>query len=191
MGLETESDWRSEYEQCQLEWLRLMADRVGVAPPGDDAECLALAKEARTYVNERVRAGFPGAAGAVRILHASGHQLYTASGTVSHELDAILRCMGIRDLFQKVCGPDSFNVSKGHARFYEALFAYANVDPRSVVLVDDSPVHLRRAALHGCRTVLVGSAAAASEGVDIVLPRLADLPGRLRELGPTGDTMTG
>jgi len=182
MGRPTEDDWQTQWQAYQVDWVRLMARRAGIAVSDSDAACLALADEASIYITRRVRVAYPGAADALRSLHATGHRLFTASGTVSYSLDGTLRGMGVRHLFQRIYGPDLINVGKGHSRFYEAVFAHAGVDPTSAAVVDDSSLHLLRAAALGAKTVLVSKDKTPVDGIDLVISSLGELPQVVQKL---------
>jgi hypothetical protein len=51
------------------------------------------------YVTPRVRAGYSGAAAAIRKLHRAGYLLHTASGETSWALDGYLKSMRVRQCF--------------------------------------------------------------------------------------------
>ncbi len=167
-----------------IDWLRAMADRVGVPAPSDDDEALALARDTNTFVITRLRSAIPGAVDATRSLAGLGCPLYTASSGPSYDLDTYLRTMGVRDHFTTLYGPDlvgCFKYPFGNGDYYPAVLGHAGVDPRSAVFVDNALVNLAHAALAGARTVLVTDALDVTptpEGFqpDIVIPRLADLP---------------
>lgn len=69
--------WQLAYARA---WLTDMGSAVGIAPPADDEAVLALYQDAHRYITPSVDAAIPGAADAVRALHAAGYTLYTASG---------------------------------------------------------------------------------------------------------------
>ena len=112
-----------------------MCERVGVAPPPDPA---AFAVETSAWVSERVRAGIPGAADAVRELARRGLRLHTASGGLSWELEPYLRGMGIRECFERLYGPDLVDTTKSSPDYYVAMLADSATDPTTAVVVDDS-----------------------------------------------------
>ncbi len=83
------------------------------------------------YVNQRAEAAITGAADAVRSLHRAGYTLYTASGTPSWDLRAILGKMGIAEVFSGFYGPDLIDHVKYGPGFYQKLFKDTGVDPSS------------------------------------------------------------
>ena len=149
-------DVKAMWESYQLEWVRSMAQHVGLLLPLSDAECIALAREASIYTTERVHAAFPGVIETLRRLHADGYILHTASNQVSHEMDGYLRGMGVRELFpRRLYGHDLLGIGKGHRLYYDRLFADTGVEPEDAIVFDDSPRILPFAADAGARTVLV------------------------------------
>jgi phosphoglycolate phosphatase len=154
-----ETDVLALWDAYQLDWLRTMAQYVSLPTPDADSECIALAKEASIYTTERVQAAFPGVIETLRLLHAEGYTLNTASNQVSHEMDGYLRAMNVRDLFpDRVYGQDLLRMSKGHPLYYERLFADTNVAAADALVVDDSPLALANAASVGASTILVAMA---------------------------------
>jgi HAD superfamily hydrolase (TIGR01509 family) len=115
--------------------LRDTCELVGVEPPADAA---AVAREAATWICERVDAAYPDAVPAVRALAARGLKLHTASGALSTDLDGYLRGMGVREHFDRLYGPDLVGTWKVDAHFYRAIVADSGADPRTALVVDDS-----------------------------------------------------
>jgi len=153
MGLvDAYHEWSHRY---QLDWLRTMAGHVGVSTPDDEDEAFALAAEAARYVTSRCRSAFPDAPAAIRALALSVLALFTASGEDSNELDGYLRCMGVREHFQHLFGPDLVNAFKAGPVYYERAFDLAGLDPARCLVIDDSPEALRWAAEAGARTILM------------------------------------
>ena len=112
---EPDADVVALWNAYQVDWLRSMAAYAGRPAPADDAEGIALAKEASIYTTERVQAAFPGVIETLHRLHADGYTLNTASNQVSHEMDGYLRAMNVRELFPvRVYGQDLLRMSKGH-----------------------------------------------------------------------------
>lgn len=174
--LQSASDYRSFDYQYQLDWLRGMCELVNVPIP-DEEECSRLTLEATAVIIRQVRASFPGAAEAIRALYQRGYTLYTASSGPSSDLEGHLEGMGVRDCFQRrLYGPDLIDTFKVGPAYYERIFADAEVDPASALVVDDSPQALGWAGQVGAQTVLVGAAPAA-EGENVArIASLADLP---------------
>lgn len=138
-------------------WLHAMCADVGVAPPRDD-EIDALNAAALAHINERVRAGYPDAVPGVRAIASRGVALHTASGSLSTDLDPLLRGMGIREAFGMLFGPDLVGAWKKGARYYEGIVSVTGVDPRSALVVDDAPHVLDAAADVGFGTALMSRA---------------------------------
>jgi HAD superfamily hydrolase (TIGR01509 family) len=136
-------------------WLGGMCERVGVPAPAGDG-CAELAAATEAYVIPRVRAAYPEAASAIRALHAAGHVLATASGTLSDDLAQNVTGMGIRACFSgRLYGPDLVQAHKAGPEYYRRIFADAGVEPSEALVVDDAPRALAWAAQAGARTVHV------------------------------------
>jgi len=162
------------------DWLRGMCELVGVPTP-PHAEAVALATEAGRWIPSQVHSGFPGAADAIRALHAAGYTLYTASGESSSDLDGYLGVLGVRGCFARLYGPDLINTFKSGPDFYTRLLADAGVAPEDALFVDDRPEMIAWAAAVGARTVLVSPDPLVSVA-DLTILRLADLPPHLAQL---------
>lgn len=167
--------------QYDLDWLWSMCDLVGVARPSEQWT-LELTGQASLFITERVRSAFPGAADAVHVLSAAGYVLYTASGEISRELHGYLTGMGIRQCFVELYGADLVETYKLGPAYYERVFAHAGVAPQDAVVIDDSPAAVGWATDVGARTVLV-RADTVETPADLVVARLADLPGAMDRLG--------
>jgi beta-phosphoglucomutase-like phosphatase (HAD superfamily) len=150
--VDTYHDWSRRY---QLEWLRAMADHVGVATPENEDEALGLAVEAARFVTSNCCSWFEEAPAAIRSLSAAGFTLNTASGEESGELNGYLTSMSVREHFSHLFGPDLVNAFKAGPTYYERAFALADLDPALCLVVDDSPEALSWAAAAGALTVLV------------------------------------
>jgi HAD superfamily hydrolase (TIGR01509 family) len=163
----------------QERWLREMCEHTGVSAPGRDA-CIKLAGETERYVLPRVHAAYPGAAEAVRELHARGYALHTASGGMSRELDGYLTGMGVRELFTDgLYGPDLVRAMKEGPHYHPRILAHAGVAPEDALIVDDAPHMLERAAAAGATPVQVLSTHAVCGGPWASVRSLAELPALL------------
>jgi HAD superfamily hydrolase (TIGR01509 family) len=168
--------WRRNFD---LFWIRHMCQLVGVESPADEAACLMLIDESNAWIIPRVRSAIPGAIDAIHRLHEQGYTLHTASGENWIELHGYLVGMEVRDLFDRLYGPDLVNTPKASARYYERIFADAGVSPTDAAVIDDNPAVLHWAAQTGATTVLLSTEATAAPGADLVVSRLAELPDAL------------
>jgi len=173
-------DYRTFDRAYQLDWLHRMCAIVGVQPPPDD-EAVELARRANASIIPRIRAAFPGAAEAIRTLHARGYLLHTASGASSWDLAAYLDGMGVRDCFGRLYGPDLIDTFKMGPEFYTRLLADAGVAPEEALVLDDNAGVLRWAAQVGARTVLVRAGPAEGLETTLRIGSLAELPELLRK----------
>jgi len=175
-------DWISWYNARQIQWLREMASRVGVAEPINDVECLELVWQASDYITQRVKSAFPGVIEAIKLLHTNGFKLFTSSGEHSRQLDGHLKCMGVRDCFKVLYGSDIINYGKYSEEFYMRVFEHSHVNPREVLVVDDKPEYLAWAASLGAKTCLVRTLPNDQKTADFVITKLVDLPAALDNL---------
>jgi HAD superfamily hydrolase (TIGR01509 family) len=159
-----------------VDWLSGMCDLVGVAAPSPEA-CVALGLASEAHIIPRVRSAFPGAAEAVRALHAAGYALHTASGASSRMLGLYLDGMGVRACFGRLYGPDLAGAFKNGPAFYERMLADLGLPAREALFLDDHPLALAWAAQTGAHTLLVGPRA--DPGPWERIHSLAELPGWL------------
>ena len=177
----TDVPFEDYWQPYQVAWLGGMCEALGLPTPPPD-EAYRLAEEATVYVTHRVNAAFPGVVEAVRELHRQGYPLHTASGERSNELNGYLTCMGIRDCFSRLYGPDLIGTLKQGPAFHERLLADAGVDPRDALVVDDSPLVMGWVRDIGATGVLVHPALPTDTPAAHVIGRLAELPPFLTEL---------
>ena len=170
-----DADYLSFREKRDEDWLRGMCERIGVLSPSSEG-CVRIARETCAFVTRRVRSARPGAVNAIRALHSMGHQLYTASGEDSEDLGGYLEGMGVRDLFERLYGPDLVNTAKEAPSYYEQIFEDAGGLPDEAVVVDDSRPVLGWAKELGATVVLVSADGAAINELDAVISSLAELP---------------
>lgn len=174
------SDYSSFEREYWLDWLKEMAQVVGVSLPPDE-ECIQLSRQAEDYVIPLVRSAFPGASETIQDLHTQGYTLHTASGESSVHLTHYLEGMGVRHCFGRLYGADLLNTFKEGPEYYRQLFADLQVAPADTLVVDDSPRALAWARSLGARTVLVGSAE--NVGCDTMgMSSLAELPELLQRI---------
>lgn len=175
------SDYAGFERAYWLDWLGEMCRAVNIARPSDEM-CIELARQAESYVIQRVRTAFPGASEAIRKLHTQGYTLHTASGESSLHLQGYLSGMGVQDCFDKLYGADLLSTLKETPEYYERLFADAHLSPADVLIVDDSPRALAWARDLGAQTVLVSVKQATTDGV-LCIGSLAELPDLLERIG--------
>ncbi|KAG0239215.1 hypothetical protein BGW41_007831 [Actinomortierella wolfii] len=138
----------------------------------DDATLADLATQAHEYALERVRADFPGAVDTLHTLkkmptksttktpESSKHQqlrLFTSSGDSSKDLEVVLRGLGegVVECFETIYGADKVNCLKCSPTYYQRVFAHAQVDPRSVLVLDDNERALGWAKESGAATTVL------------------------------------
>ena len=117
------------------EWLAAMCAFVGVAQPHD---LEATAREAQRFVCTNARSAIPGVTDRLRALAARGVRLHTASNQESWQLDAYLRGMGVRGLFDRLYGPDLVDRWKNGPHYYRAILDDSGTDATRAAVVEDS-----------------------------------------------------
>ena len=176
-----EADYPS-FRRCWLvTWLRRMCELVGIPAPDEDA-CHALALRTEHYATREVRAAFPGAIEAIRLLHTWGYTLHTASSADSAELEGYLEGMEVRQCFGRLYGPDLVNTIKEGPLYYTRIFADAGVEPAHALVVDDNPLVTGWAAAAGAWTARIGIPRGDWPEPHLQLTSLADLPDALPRL---------
>jgi FMN phosphatase YigB (HAD superfamily) len=161
------------------DWLRFLFAGMGLTPPDDDDECAAIGHAAERWINPQIVTLFPGVEDTVRSL-ASRYRLFTASDGFSGPLSETLA--PIAHVFERLYGPDYVNVPKSSGRrYYDAIFAHAEVDPARALVLDDNISNVAAAQEAGARAVYVASQPPAGyDGARIAL--LADLPAIIEAL---------
>jgi HAD superfamily hydrolase (TIGR01509 family) len=171
-------DYSSFERAYLLDWLAGMCQRVGVlCPPQEDA--IQLARAAEDWITAQVDAAVPGAVETVRLLHAQGYTLHTASGEPSRHLSNYLSRMGVRDCVGRLYGPDLIDTFKASPAYYVRLLADAGVAPADAVIVDDSREALAWAAAAGAHTIRVGAPASSDGAAPCSITCLDALPALL------------
>jgi HAD superfamily hydrolase (TIGR01509 family) len=174
-------DYASFERAYLLDWLSQMCALVGVpGPPAE--ESVDLARHAGSWIIRRVDAAFPGVVDAVRLLHARGYTLHTASGEPSVDLASYLDVMGVRDCFGRLYGPDLIDTFKEGPEYYERLLSDAGVAPAHALVVDDSLDAINWAAQIGAQTVLVGTSPSPMTRARHRIGSLTELPGLVERL---------
>jgi HAD superfamily hydrolase (TIGR01509 family) len=180
-----EADSYSDFlVRYRLDWLRSMCAIVGVTMPSD-SEALALVERVERWIRPQVDAAIPGAAEAIRTLHARGYRLFTASGESSEDLEDYLTGMGVRDCFERLYGPDLVECFKDGPEYYERIFADAGIAAGDALVVDDNPAPLRWAAEVGAHGVLVDRTDSSSTDA-MRLPSVSELPHALSTVYAAG-----
>lgn len=166
-----------------VDWLAAMCDIVGVPCPSPERS-VELGRAATAWVIPQVHAAYPGAAEAVRALHAQGYRLYTASGAASYDLAGYLEGMGVLDCFNRLYGPDLVQIFKIGPDYYTRILADAGIDPADALVIDDSRHAAIWAAQAGVRCMRINSHATKNvPSLLATIPALADLPTLLDSSG--------
>ena len=162
--------WRAEDRR----WLTEMCAAAGGSVAEDDVDDLVAA--AHRYITPRVRSAYPEAPQAIRDLARDGIALHTASGGSSLQLHGYLSGSGIRDVFDRLYGPDLIDRFKTGPHYYAAILADSGVDPAEAAVVDDSIEALDWAAACGLRTIHLTRDGREAEGRHETIRSLTALP---------------
>lgn len=174
-------DYPSFERAYLLDWLGDMCRLVGVPCPPEE-QGLRLAREAEAWITARVDAAMPGVAETIRLLHAQGYTLHTASGEPSAHLTNYLTRMGVRECFGRLYGPDLIDTFKTGPAYYARLLADVDVAPADAVVVDDSLDALAWAAEVGAHPVRVGAPSSGDGAATCCIPSLTTLPALLAQM---------
>jgi putative hydrolase of the HAD superfamily len=135
------------------DWTRFLFSAKGLTPPDDDEQCAAIGEAADRWINPQIVTLFAGVEQTVRIL-GSRYRLFTASDGFSASLAETLR--PIAGVFERLYGPDLVNVPKSAGRrYYDAVFAHAQVDPSRALVLDDNLSNIESAHETGAITIYV------------------------------------
>jgi len=147
-------DYRVYWYEEQILWLTNMFKMVDIEPPPYE-ERAKVARLATNWITPRVKAAYPGVTETIHFLKKHGFTLYMASGEASWELKGYLTGMEIENCFDGYYGPDLINAAKAGVFFYEKIFNDCWINPREVMVIDDSAEKLSWAAEIGATIVHV------------------------------------
>lgn len=100
-----------------------------------------------------------------------------------HYAEAVLEVMGVRQLFDDVCGIERMRFRpKPHIHGFLRLLRDHRLDASRCVLVEDSAENLKTAKRLGMRTVWISRAARCPAWVDLRLKSVLELPRRMGAL---------
>lgn len=123
---------------------------------------------------------YPGAVEAVEALRRDGHAVAICTNKPSALAEALLRRLGVRDLFGAMIGADTLPVRKPDPAPYLLAVEQAGGDPRRSFLLGDTETDLKTARAVGvpCALVAFGpeGAGIARLAPEAMLERFADLP---------------
>lgn len=106
---------------------------------------------------------------------------FVFSNSPAHYLGAVLRILGIRDLFAGVFAIEHTAFQpKPDARGFRRLLRAHRLDPRRCIMVEDSLENLRTAKRLGMKTVWVDGTARAPGWVDVNVRHVVELPARVK-----------
>lgn len=156
----------------------------GVALPFDEIAALVESK-GRRYA-ERLGAGgalFPQAASSIARLGAR-YPLAVASGSLRHEIIAILDTAGLTPAFRTIVGADEVARSKPAPDLYAEAVRRLGVTPGRAVAVEDSRWGIESARAAGLRIIGITTSypAAALTGTHAIIDSLDELTDSLIEL---------
>ncbi len=140
-----------------------------------------IKEKARVYselVKTRPLEPFPGIPELLRALKDEGCRLAVASSSRRHDIETILRKLGVRDLFDAVVSGEEVPRSKPSPDIFLEAARRLGCNPASCVVVEDSVNGIRAAQAAGMRVVAFNPPVPPPEGVP-VFRRAAALQGYL------------
>ncbi len=149
-----------------------------------------LADRKEEIYRDLVGANPPIVEGAVRLiheLHRAGIALAVGSSGPRENIDLILQAMGVANFVLVVVSAGDVTRGKPDPQVFQLAIGRLGLRPDQCVVIEDAPVGVQAARAAGARTValLLHHPPEAFDGVDLIVPRLADLTtARLRMLVP-------
>jgi HAD superfamily hydrolase (TIGR01509 family) len=131
----------------QIAW---MFARAGRDVPDDLPR---LAEELETETVCGINAVYPDVRPAVQQLRSHGFRVYLSTNANRSNGESALVGGGVRDLFDGVVVLEVAMAKKDRPSYWGRAFAFADIDPRDAVVVDDVPRFLEAAATLGARGV--------------------------------------
>jgi beta-phosphoglucomutase len=118
-----------------------------------------------------------GAVALVQELHDAGVTLAVGSSGPRENVDLILQAMGVATIVPVVVSGDDVTRGKPDPQVFQLAIRRLGLPPDQCVVVEDAPVGVQAAKAAGARSValLLHHPREAFEGVDLIVPRLADL----------------
>ncbi|CUH80240.1 HAD-IA family hydrolase [Tropicibacter naphthalenivorans] len=184
--------------------VRLTQDDAGIALRGGRAMLTAGLKRANAYTEERVLKWYPtlleayggniathtrlypGALEAVEQLRRDGYAVGIATNKPQGLAEALLRELGVRDLFASMIGADTLPVKKPDPAHFWAAVDQAGGNRDRALLVGDSDTDRNTAANAGAPSILVTFAPPGQAVRDLnpegTIDHFDDLPAEVRRL---------
>jgi putative hydrolase of the HAD superfamily len=111
---------------------------------------------------------------------------FVFSNSPQEYLEAVLKILGIRDLFHGVCAIEHTGFRpKPDVRGFRRLLRAERLDAARCIMVEDSLENLRTAKRLGMKTVWVDQTTRAPAWVDINVRHVIELPARIRKFLPS------
>ncbi|HET7026587.1 MAG TPA: HAD family phosphatase [Candidatus Limnocylindrales bacterium] len=182
----TEADRAAVMGANGRQWSTTMARRLELDLPPAEIEGAIVGRVVARYRSE----GPPRIDGAVDAVERAAREVPVAVASSAHRdvIDAALDGLGIADRFGAIVSSDEVEHGKPAPDVYLETARRLGVDPRGVVVVEDSLNGVRAAKAAGMRVVLVPNASippapGAAELADVVLPSLAGFDPSVAALG--------
>ncbi len=145
-----------------------------------DREVAAMSDRKEELYRDLVRTRPPVVDGSVQLvrgLHDAGAMLAVGSSAPRANIDLILDCMGVSALISAVVSADDVTRGKPDPQVFAVCCERLGLPPARCVVVEDAPAGTQAGRAAGAKTVavLIHHREAAFVGVDLAVPRLADL----------------
>jgi HAD superfamily hydrolase (TIGR01509 family) len=176
------------------EWSRYLHETVGLREPPDTINAEVVRRMLDRY--ERELPIVPGAVAAVRRLSAAGLRLALASSSNRELIDAVLRRLGLTELFSVAVSSEEVARGKPAPDVYLEAARRLGVDPARCAAVEDSASGIRAAHAAGMRVIVYPNrhyppAADALALADVVVDSLEELGPHVAALAEEGRIRRG
>jgi len=148
----TYDDFIQEY---YCDWTKEMRLQLGLLPV-TSSEAFQTTRKAYVYAGSMCESAFPRLVDDISSIKSLGIRLYTASGTPSWELEAILMASKIQNYFEDIFGPDLIGEPKRSSEFYRRIFDSVGISPSSAVVIESDKDACAWASEAGAIVFLMG-----------------------------------
>lgn len=182
--------WTGIYEGLDYEsfnrlyiegWVEGMFNLTGnLLPPRIEYDDIFYSASA--YVTPNVQADFPGVIDTITDLYNTGYTLHTASGESSMDLHGYLSGMGVRDMFDRLYGPDLVNTVKNGEPYYREILNDLNIEPEHAIIIDDNPKMLQILSKMGVHAIQSCLTSDHQPCVPDFIMTMNELPGKINQI---------
>lgn len=125
-----------------------------------EEEFLNLVKQKQTYASEYYKDSLsfiPGALSLIQILYKNDFDLYIGSSGSRKNVTIGLNTLGITKYFKKVVTSDDVSQSKPHPEIFQTILDACLIEPRKVLVIEDSESGIQAAIRAGIDVVCINT----------------------------------